>query len=309
MEQEIHHQVEDLPAFARELGRHHEFRHLDPAQMVFAGSGDSFASSLFAHYLSDGQALAADPYELQLSPSVTKNKIVFIISISGKTKANIRLAKRIKGLAEKRVAITADPKSPLAKECDDLIQLRYRNTGILTSGTASFSASLLAVASLIKQLPTLPSMRILEKRAAEWSRPLWLLPHGGFLFVGSGIGYSLAMYGAFKVHEVLGLPAQYQHTEQLGHSQLFSLQKKSDTLVFVALDSDRRTGEVFRALSKNGFHAYLLKSLTGDPLLSSLQVVFCLQHLALNVGRKMGLRECAFLTDKKRLALSSQLIY
>ncbi len=309
MEQEIHNQVEDLPAFARELGKYDRFRHLDPSSIILTGSGDSLASSLFAHYLSEMQALAADPFELQLSPRVAKNKTVFITSVSGKTRTNIQLARKVKGLAKERVAITANPDSPLAKECDDVIRLRYRSPGILTSGTASFSASLLAVASLIRQLPKLDSLGIMEKRAAEWARPLWVLPRGGFLFVGSGTGYSLAMYAAFKIHEVLGLPAQYQHTEQLGHSQLFSLHKKSDNLLFVSPNSDKKTSEVFRVLSKNGFHGVLLRSGTGDPILATLQVMFCIQHLALNLGRKMGLPECAFLKDKKRLGIGSRLIY
>jgi fructoselysine-6-P-deglycase FrlB-like protein len=309
MEQEIRNQVEDLPAFARELGKDDRFRNVDPSRMIFTGSGDSLASSLFAHYLSNMQAFAADPYELQLYPQVSKNKAVFITSVSGKTRTNIQLARKVKGVAKKRVAITANPSSPLAKECDDVIQLRYGTKGVLTSGTASFSASLLAVASLIRQLPKLDSLSIMEKRAAEWARRLWVHPRGGFLFVGSGTGYSLAMYAAFKIHEVLGLPAQYQHSEQLGHSQLFSLQEKSDKLFFLAPSSDEKTSEVFRALSKSGFNAYLLKSDRRDPTLGTLQVMLCLQHLALYLGRKMGLQECAFVTDKKRLALSSRLIY
>jgi fructoselysine-6-P-deglycase FrlB-like protein len=309
MEQEIRNQVEDLPAFARELGKDHRFRNLAPSSMIFTGSGDSFASSLFAHYLSNMQAFAADPFELQLYPQVTKNKTVFITSVSGKTRTNIQLARKIKGVAKKRVAITANPKSPLAKECDDVIQLRYRSSGILTSGTASFPASLLAVASLIHRLPKLHSLPIMEKRAAEWARRLRVHTRGEFLFVGSGTGYALAMYAAFKIHEVLGLPAQHQHTEQLGHSQLFSLQEKSDNILFLAPSSDEKTSELFRVLSKSGFNAYLLKSDRRDPILGTLQIMFCLQHLALNLGRKMGLQECAFLTDKKRLALSSRLIY
>jgi fructoselysine-6-P-deglycase FrlB-like protein len=309
MEQEIRNQVEDIPEFARELGKDDRFRNLDPSRMIFTGSGDSFAISLFAHYLSEMQAFAADPYELQLDPRVAKSKTVFITSVSGKTRTNIQLAKRIRGLAKKRVAITANPESPLAKECDDVIQLRYRSSGILTSGTASFSASLLAVASLIRRLPKLDSLRTMERQAAEWARRLRVHPHGDFLFVGSGTGYALAMYAAFKIHEVLGLSAQYQHTEQLGHSQLFSLQRKSDKLFFLAPSSDEKTSEVFRALSKSGFNAYLLKSDRRNPTLATLQVMFCLQHLALYLGRKMGLQECAFVTDKKRLALSSRLIY
>jgi fructoselysine-6-P-deglycase FrlB-like protein len=309
MEQEIRNQVEDLPAFARELGKYDRFRNLDPSSMIFTGSGDSLASSLFAHYLSQMQALAADPYELQLYPRVTRNKTLFITSVSGKTRTNIQLARRVRGLAKKRVVITANPESPLAKECDDVIRLRYRSPGILTSGTASFSASLLAVASLIRRLPKLDSLPIMERRAAEWARRLRVHPRGEFLFIGSGTGYSLAMYAAFKIHEVLGLPAQYQHTEQLGHSQLFSLQQKSDNLFFLASSSDEKTSEVFRVLSKSGFNAYLLKSDKRDPILGTLQIMFCLQHLALHLGRKMGLQECAFVTDKKRLALSSRLIY
>jgi fructoselysine-6-P-deglycase FrlB-like protein len=277
--------------------------------MIFTGSGDSLASSLFAHYLSHMRAFAADPYELQLYPQVSKDKTVFITSVSGRTRTNIQLAKRVKGVAKKRVAITADPKSPLAKECDDVIQLRYRSSGILTSGTASFSATLLAVASLIRRLPKLDSLPIMERRAAEWARRLLVHPRGGFLFVGSGVGYSLAMYAAFKIHEVLGLPAQYQHTEQLGHSQLFSLREKRDNLLFLIPSSDKKTSEVYGALSKSGFNAYLLKSDTRDPILGTLQVMFRVQHLALHLGRKLGFQECAFVTDKKRLALSSRLIY
>jgi len=309
MEQEIQYQVEDLPAFARELGKDDRFRNLDPSRMIFTGSGDSFACSLFAHYLSGMQALAADPLELQLYPKMARNKTLFITSVSGKTRTNIQLARKVKGLAKKRVAITANPESPLPKECDDIIQLRYRSSGILTSGTASFSASLLAVAALIRRLPKHDSLPIMERRAAEWARRLRVRPRGEFLFAGSGTGYSLAMYAAFKIHEVLGLSAQYQHTEQLGHSQLFSLQEKSDNLLFLSPSSDKKTSEVYGAFSKSGFNAYLLKSDGRDPILGTLRVMFCLQYLALYLGRKMGLQECAFVTDRKRLALSSRLIY
>jgi fructoselysine-6-P-deglycase FrlB-like protein len=255
------------------------------------------------------QASAADPYELQLHPQVSKNETVFITSVSGKTKTNIQLAKRVEGVAKKRVAITANPNSSLSKECDDVIQLQYRNLGIPTSGTASFSASLLAVASLIRRLPKLDSLRTIERQAAEWARRLRVHPRGEFLFVGSGTGYALAMYAAFKIHEVLGVPAQYQHTEQLGHSQLFSLKENRDNLFFLAPSLDEKTSELYGALSKSGFDAHLLKSDRRDPILATLQLMFCLQHLALRLGRKRGLQECAFVMDKKRLALSSRLIY
>src|SRR6266700_6507950 len=171
--------------FQRSLANSEDrFRNLDPSSMIFTGSGDSLASSLFAHYLSNMQAFAADPYELQLRPKVAKNKTVFITSVSGKTRTNIQLARKVKRVAKKRVAITANPTSPLVKECDDVIRLRYRSLGVLTSSTASFSASLLAVASLIRRLPKLDSLSVVERRAAEWARDLRVHPRGEFLFVG-----------------------------------------------------------------------------------------------------------------------------
>src|SRR5256712_10209874 len=112
MEHEIHNQVEDLPAFARELGECDRFRNLDPSSMIFTGSGDSLANSLFAHYLSEMQAFAADPFELQLYPKVARNKIIFITSVSGKTRTNIQLAKSVRGLAKKRVANNREPGEP-----------------------------------------------------------------------------------------------------------------------------------------------------------------------------------------------------
>src|SRR5437016_14016718 len=111
MEQEIHNQVEDLSAFAGELGKYDRFRNLDPSSMIFTGSGDSLASSLFAHYLSNMQASAADPYELQLYPKMAKNKTLFITSISGKTRTNIQLTKRFIGIVKNRVEITSNLES------------------------------------------------------------------------------------------------------------------------------------------------------------------------------------------------------
>src|SRR2546428_14106906 len=61
MEQEIHNQVEDLPAFARELGKYDRFRNLDPWSMIFTGSGDSLPNPLSHHFFAQMPAVAARP--------------------------------------------------------------------------------------------------------------------------------------------------------------------------------------------------------------------------------------------------------
>ena len=307
MEKQLRGQVEELRVFANEIGR--QGGHLQrPSDMIFTGLGDSFACSIFASYLSTGLARTADPYELQQYPEMTLGKTVFITSVSGRTRANVQLARQIKRLARKRVAVTANPASPLAKECDDIIPLPNALPGPVTSGTVSFTTSLLALASRIRTLPRLRDLDKAEARTKEWARRLRRVPRGGFLFVGSGIGYALSAYGAFKIHEVLGLPADYVHSEQLGHSKLFSLQA-SDNIVCLASHQDRKTADLSRTLSKNGFHSHLLDIRARDPVVAGLEAAFSFQYLALELARARRLKEVAFLLDKKKLRLSSSLIY
>lgn len=307
IEEEIGSQAEQLSSYSSELRRTRGRRYVDPSKIVFTGAGDSYAASLFGHSLSHGIATASDPYELLLAPEVCKNKTVVITSVSGKTRANVELARRLRSVARNRVAVTANPMSALAKECDQVIRLPYASPGSVTPGTLSFTLTILTVASMIGQLPTLRSLKKLEARAKTWARNAKTISQK-FLFIGAGVGYAVAAYGAFKIHEILGAQAEYEHTEQVGHSKLFSL-KKTDTIVCFATPHDQETFDLSRELTKSGFHSHLISSKDDDPVLAGLEGAFALQHLALNLARRKGLKEVAFLTDRKMLDLSSRLIY
>src|SRR6266568_7101738 len=125
MAEEISNQTQDLPSFASQL-RKTNFPNLKPSTLIFAGSGDSYSASVFAQELSRGRAVASDPYELMRNIERTKGKNLVIVSVSGKTRANIELARRAKRFARRRIAITAYPDSPLAKESDQVLPLEYR---------------------------------------------------------------------------------------------------------------------------------------------------------------------------------------
>ena len=308
MRQEIGHQTHDLLSFSQDLKESQRDLEADPSKLVFTGSGDSYASSLFAHYLSGGLATVADPYELQSERGLVLGKTVYITSVSGRTAANVQLAGRIRQVASRRVAVTANPTSPLGKECDETIRLKYRSSGILTAGTISFTSSLLALASQIQTLPILEGLDRIRVRSAEWSTDMKRRADGRIVFVGSGIGYALAAYGAFKIHEVLGSPAEYVHTEQLGHSELFSLGPR-DLIVAVATPGDRKTVETCRALEEMGLRTRLFTGYNREPVLFGLEAAFALQHFALKLAEAEGREECTFLLDKNRLELSSRLIY
>ena len=110
---------------------------------VFVGSGDSYASALAAHYLSSGNAACYHPLDIISDPSLAKGRNVYFVSISGRTRANVRAARIAKNAGAHTTAITANPASPLAKACDDIFELRFPSAG-RTAGTISFAASMLA---------------------------------------------------------------------------------------------------------------------------------------------------------------------
>ena len=308
MRQEIGHQTHDLLSFSQDLKESQRDLEADRSKLVFTGSGDSYASSLFAHYLSGGLATVADPYELQSERGLVLGRTVYITSISGRTAANVQLAGRIRQVASRRVAVTTNPASPLGRECDETIRLKYTSSNVLTAGTLSFTSSLLALASQIRALPILEGLDRIRVRSAEWSSDVKHRVDGRLVFVGSGIGYALAAYGAFKIHEVLGSPAEYVHSEQLGHSELFSLGRR-DLIVGVASQGDGKTVETCRMVQEMGLRTRVFTGYNRDPVLFALEAAFALQHFVLKLAETERREECAFLLDKDRLELSSRLIY
>ncbi len=306
MEREIQNQIRDLPRYAAKLQAQIGYNRFEPSKIIFTGSGDSFACAMFAQALSKAQSPAADPYELTLQPERLKGKTLVIISVSGRTKTNLALAKLAAKYARTRIAVTANPNSPLSKACDHTVEVEYEKLGVLTSGTVSFACCLLAVSSLLDNLPYSLSLERRIKEADKWAHSLRLAGEN-FLFVGSGLGRGLSAYGAFKISEVLGLRADYEFPEQVGHSRLFSLRKHLDSIICLGLDE--QSIKLFRILREKGFRVCLIKPTISDSVVAALEVVFYLQHFALGLAKKLKLKECAFLTNRKLLDLSDRLIY
>ncbi len=308
MEEEIANQIEDLPRFVSQLEKQ-RFLHVAPSELVFTGSGDSHAVALFAQQLSDAVALASDPYELSLIPDRARGKHVVLISVSGRTKANLQLARKLKGVAREKTAVTANPDSPLGKLCDQRIILQYRSAGRLTSGTVSFTTSLLACAHILGELPAKVNVRDVMRKASEWAKGVRTPLSGGFLFVGSGVNHTLAEYGACKIHEVLGAKAGAQFPEQVGHAQLFSINRAKDTIVCIGNGGNDKTRKLASVFQQGGFRVHTIFGHSSNFVVRSLEISLHLQHLTLNLAKMRGMKECAFLVDDTRLQLSNRLIY
>ena len=307
MEEEISYQVLDLPRFASHLRKAHLPKR-KRSSLVFTGSGDSYAAAVFAQELSKGEAAASDPYELLTNIKRTRGKNLVIVSLSGRTKTNVELARKANGIATTTLAITAHPESTLARECDETLPLEYRAAGTLTSGTVSFTTSLLACAYLLGNLPRTIQLGTTLGAANRWARNLKPRAKSSFVFAGSGLNYALSLYGAAKINEVLGAKAEAAYPEQLGHAMLFSVNEERDLIVCLSNNRDKAR-QVYELLRKNDFQCSALAISGNDAVLRSLKIAIYLQQLPLAIAKRKRMAECAFLSEKKKLKLSNKMIY
>jgi len=311
MAEEIRYQLDDLPAFRQHLRSLNLHRHAENEEQsyVFTGAGDSFAAAKAAEHLSGFRAKALDPYDICLRPNLLKGKHLFVISVSGRTKTNIEAARAVRGIAEKVTAITADDQSLLAHNCGDCIRLRFRRTGELTPGTGSFTATLLACYSKIRALPKITNLDRMFDECVRWSDALELSSGGTTFMVGTGLNYSMAMYGAAKMYEVLGWRSQYQATEQFSHMELFSLCERDVVLLLPDSSKDSKAGRLENLLRGNGWKVARIDPGYDDAILGSIATAMCLQILTWRVALKAELKECSFKAKGRHLHLSDEMIY
>jgi fructoselysine-6-P-deglycase FrlB-like protein len=322
MQAEIEYQVEELPKLDL----------LSPANnCLFVGSGDSHAAGLAAQYFSGSQAICCYPIDIIKNPSLVERRNLFIVSISGNTQANILAAKIAKKHGASNItALTARPSSRLAKSCDQIIELKYRNTGIATAGTISFTASMIKCISLITQLH-LPSdlgkiynraekqakqvIRKIDDKSNSSSSSSSSISSSCYLILGNGQLHAIAMYGSLKLNEVFGVRAVAYPTEEFCHSPLFSIQETDQAIVLGDDDDDdnnnnnnNNSRKLSKRLNEEGFSSvHVGFKNKGIELL--LSTTFFIQLLLLKLTQKYGLTSCHFLSNEKLLRVSSDFIY
>jgi fructoselysine-6-P-deglycase FrlB-like protein len=292
MQAEIEYQVHDLQK--QDLP-------LQSRNCLFVGSGDSYVAGLAAQYFSGGRALCCYPTDLIQNPSVADSRNVYVVSISGNTKANILAAKIAKKQGARTTAITAKPASALAKACDQVIELKYRSMSVTTAGTISFTSSMLACVSLAEKV-RLPDLgRIYRQAQNQADQPARKIDKNSYFVLGDGILYPVAIYGALKLNEVFGARAVAYPAEEFCHSPLFSV-KKSDQVI--ALNAE----QLSRRLNREGFSSINV-DFKGGGIELLLRSAFFMQLLILKLSQRRGLAGCYFLRNKKLLRTSSDFIY
>ena len=307
MQAEIEYQVQDL----------HKLDLLSPvSNCLFVGSGDSYIAGLAAQYFSGSRAICCSPIDIIKNPLLVKRRNLFVVSISGNTQANILAAKIAKKHGVGTIsALTARSSSRLAKSCDQTIELKYKNTGITTAGTISFTASMIKCISLSTELQLPSNLRKMYNRAENQAKQAISKiddksnssSSTSYFILGNSQLHAIAMYGALKFNEVFGAKAMAYPTEEFCHSPLFSI-KETDQVIVLGGDDDDNSRKLGKRLNEEGFSSvHVGFKRTGIELL--LQATFFIQLFVLKLAQKYGLTSCYFLRNKKLLRVSSDFIY
>ena len=267
---------------------------------IFTGSGDSLASSMLAETFSDFNTKSIDPLDLLKNKSITKNKTVFFVSISGNTISNIKVAK----VAKTPIAITSQPQSRLASVCKSAIILNSPNSDVFTAGSISFLESALTCISLVTEIKIPKNNQIFQKalKSAKNSKI------GKRIFVlGNSYTFPIAMYCAAKFYELLGYDAHFERIEQFSHMELFSA-KKGDTVVIFEKKNPHNT-QLSKNLKKVGLNVICPEITFNDKISQVIFYIFFSQLLPLFEAKKRKQLDCYFVTAKNLRKVSDNMIY
>jgi glutamine---fructose-6-phosphate transaminase (isomerizing) len=306
MQAEIEYQVQDL----------HKLNLSSPVDnCLFVGSGDSYIAGLAAQYYSSSHAICCSPIDIIKNHLLVKRRNLFVVSISGNTQANILAAKIAKKHGVGTIsALTARSSSRLAKSCDQTIELKYKNTGITTAGTISFTLSMIKCISLSTELQIPSNLRKMYNRAEKQAKQAISeindksdSGNTSYFILGNSQLHAIALYGALKFNEVFGAKAMAYPAEEFCHSPLFSI-KETDQVIVLGGDDDDNSRKLGKRLIEEGFSSvHVGFKRTGIELL--LQSTFFIQLFVLKLAQKYGLTSCYFLRNKKLLRVSSDFIY
>jgi glucosamine 6-phosphate synthetase-like amidotransferase/phosphosugar isomerase protein len=278
-----------------------------PAGSVFVGAGDSFAASSIACRVSSAKHLALDPYELITAPVLAKGRNVYFVSVTRKTASNLAAAKAVKGLAKKRLAVTASTEGKLVGATDSAIFIPYKIVPRLP-GTLSFSLSLLTLLRLAGTSFNCDFSKIhsvAERRAGRMLLSKRRLTY----FLGNGPAFPTCLYSAFKLHEILGEPAQACMLEEFGHASLFALSGEDAVNAFCAFDPLGLGERLTRSLNRDGFRASAIEPVGSNPWEQVFYLVFLSQFAALKRAKLKGLLRPYSAAARKKLTVSDSLIY
>ena len=273
--------------------------------LIFVGSGDSYVAGLIAEYLTHHKCKCYSPSDL-FNSGLSKDRTYCFVSVTGKTRANISVAKHASRVGCKTVAITFNENSKLAQVCDKIISPKLKRAHTPTAGFGSFVAN--AVTCLqVSGIIVPKKFEMWYQNAVKISQNVLdslVLPTNTVFVLGNNILYPLALYTTLQMAEFFGTTAVAHKLEEFCHSPIFGL--KSPDSVWILGQNE---SQVYQRLQMLGLHLSYIELYNPDNLAQLFESIFCVQDLMLFLAERHGLEELQYVTMKDVLKASSDIIY
>jgi fructoselysine-6-P-deglycase FrlB-like protein len=273
--------------------------------LIFVGSGDSYVVGLIVEYLTHHKCKCYSPSDL-FNSELLKESTYCFVSVTGKTRANISIAKRASESGSKTIAITFNEKSKLAQVCDKIIQPKPKSGHTPTAGFGNFVANVVTCLQ-VAGIAVPNKFDTWYQDAVKISNLVLksiVLPEETIFVLGNNILYPPALYTSFKLAEFFGSPAVAHKLEEFCHSPLFGVTNSHRLWIF-----GQKEEWINQKLSQPGINTSYIELYNQDPLSQLFESIFFVQNLMLLLAEKYGYTELTYLMVKGVLKASSDIIY
>ena len=293
----------DFNSQIRDLGNIHNKKICDDC--IYVGSGDSYVAGLFVEFLTDHKCRCYSPSDL-INSRFLEDKTYCFISVTGKTKANIEVARHATQAGVRTVAVTLNKNSKLAEICNEIIPLKITRTNTPASGFSTFVANVVTCLQ-ISGVTVPQKFDIWYKKGIELSLKVlksMIFPEATLYLLGNNTLYALALYTSLKMAEFFGTTAVAHKLEEFCHSPIFGL-KKSDHLWILGQNEVR----ISRKLNRLRLRLTYIELDNPDILTQLFESIFFVHNLILLLAQKNGYVELQYLLKQDILKASSDIIY
>jgi len=274
---------------------------------IYVGSGDSYVAGLIAEYLTSHKCRCYSPSDL-FNSKLIKDKTYCFISVSGKTRANIEIARRASQAGNKTIAVTLNKKSDLAQTCDEIILPDIKRTETPNAGFGTFTGNLvscLQIAGLI--IPQ--KFDTWYENGVQLSHRLlesFIIPKETLWILGNNALYAVALYASLQMAEFFGSAAIAHKLEEFCHSPIFGLPKSHQIWILGQDDDDDK---IARRLKKLDLRLSYIELYNKDNFTQLFEAIFFIQSLILSLAERYQYTELQYVNMKDVLKASSDIIY
>ena len=294
----------DFDSQIKELAKMNNKKKFDDC--IFVGSGDSYVAGLIVEFITDHKCLCCSPSDL-LNSRFIEGKTYCFISVTGKTKANITVARRAAESGINTTAVTLNKDSMLAQVCKEVVPIDIERTRTSTAGFGTFSANVLTCLQ-IAGISVPQKFDIWHKNGIEFSQKMSnprTIPEDTVFILGNNTLYALALYASLQMAEFFGTNAIAHKLEEFCHSPIFGLKKSHHVWILGQKEED-----VYKKMGKLGGQQISYLELYNEDSISQIfESIFFVQNLILLMAEKHGCTELRYVTMKDILKISSDIIY